>query len=288
VIERHRVQIRTAFGFREFTRGDEDQLAGWLARRSVRSSCARNISERQLLVRCRAERVESPGRVDRMVASARVAFDQRFCERTLLRLDPDCIARLEDLFTDTSEKQVEAWRARAARAYSSDLRPSPTAVRVTLLAALCWVRFSEITDALVDLLIALALKVNTRADKRVERELTEDLRRVRGKEGILFRLTETALEHPDESVRSAVYPVVGETALRDLVKEAKANERAFQARVRTVLRGSYSNHYRRMLPSLLGALEFARLAHRPLASHPHPQVRPHLQPLCAGPLPRTP
>lgn len=34
----------------------------------------------------------------------------------------------------------------------------------------------------------------------------------------------------------------------DRVVEAKANEHAFQARVRTVLRGSCSNHYRRMLP----------------------------------------
>lgn len=30
-IEYHRAQVRAAFGFREFTRGDEDKLAGWLA-----------------------------------------------------------------------------------------------------------------------------------------------------------------------------------------------------------------------------------------------------------------
>lgn len=30
-IEYDRAQIRDAFGFREFTRGDEDKLAGWLA-----------------------------------------------------------------------------------------------------------------------------------------------------------------------------------------------------------------------------------------------------------------
>jgi hypothetical protein len=29
-IERHRMQIRAAFGFRMFTRADEDKLAGWL------------------------------------------------------------------------------------------------------------------------------------------------------------------------------------------------------------------------------------------------------------------
>ncbi|TDP33018.1 Tn3 transposase DDE domain-containing protein [Nocardia ignorata] len=160
-----------------------------------------------------------------------------------------------DLFADASEKLVDAWRSRAARSFPSDLRDMPSPIMLTLLAALCWVRSAEITDALVDLLIELVHKVNTRADRRVEKELTEDLRRVRGKENILFRLAEAAVDHPDDIVREALYPVVGEKTLRELVKEAKANDQVFQARVRTVLRSSYSNHYRRMLPALLAALD---------------------------------
>jgi hypothetical protein len=139
-------------------------------------------------------------------------------------------------------------------------------VRLTLLAALGALRCSEITDALVELLIGLIHRINARADRRVERQLTEDLRRVRGKEAILFRLAEAAVAHPDDTVRTALFPVVGEKTLRELVREAKANEHAFQARVRTVLRGSYSNHYRRMLPPLLAALEFGchNTAYRPV------------------------
>ena len=60
-----------------------------------------------------------------------------------------------DLFEGVSEKLVEAWRERAARSYPSDLRNSPRPIRLTLLAALCWSRTSEITDSLVDLLIAI-------------------------------------------------------------------------------------------------------------------------------------
>lgn len=170
------------------------------------------------------------------------------------------------LFSDASEKLVEAWRARAARSYPSDLRAAPAPVRLTLLASLCWLRASEITDALVDLLIGLVHKINARADRRVERELAEDLRRVRGKETILFRLAEAAVEHPDDTVREALFPVVGEKTLRELVREAKASERVFQARVRTVLRGSYSSYYRRMLPPLLAALRFRcdNTAYRPV------------------------
>jgi hypothetical protein len=93
--------------------------------------------------------------------------------------------------------------------YPSDFRSSPRPIRLTLLAALCAMRAGEITDGLVDLLIALVLKIDTRAERRVEGELINDLKRVRGKEGILFRLAEPALEQPDETVRRALYPVVG-------------------------------------------------------------------------------
>ena len=83
-----------------------------------------------------------------------------------------------------------------------------------------------------------------------------DLKKVRGKHGLLFALAEAAVEHPDETVRQAVFPVVPEATLRNLVREAKATEQLFRQRVRKEIRGSYSNHYRRMLPRILEAVEF--------------------------------
>src|SRR5207247_2241076 len=135
-----------------------------------------------------------------------------------------------------------------------------------LLAALCSVRTAEITDGLVDLLIQLVHRINARAEQRVEGEMIANLRRVASKESILFKLAEAAVDHPDETVRRALYPVVGEGTLHDLVREAKANEAAFRRRVRTVLSASYSSHYRRMLPKLLAALEFRcnNTAYRPV------------------------
>ncbi|MBA8824775.1 hypothetical protein FHX42_002122 [Saccharopolyspora lacisalsi] len=249
-IKEHRAQVRAAFGFREFSRGDEDKLAGWLADEVCPVELREDRLRQAVLVRCRADGIEPPGRLDRIIGSARSTFEQRFCQRTVERLPEACVAALEalvadedssrrgllaelkadpgqvgletvlaeidkltavrqlglpdGLFTDASEKLVAAWRARAMRSYPSDLRDSPREVRLTLLAALCWMRQSEITDALVDLLIRLVHKINTKADRKVEHELTDDLRRVRGKEGILFRMAETALEQPDEQVRTAV------------------------------------------------------------------------------------
>ena len=76
-----------------------------------------------------------------------------------------------------------------------------------------------------------------------------------------------AVEQPGETVRRVIFPVVGgEKTLRELAPEAEANERAFKARVRTVLRASYSRHCRRMLSPLLGALELRcnNTAYRPV------------------------
>ena len=171
-----------------------------------------------------------------------------------------------DLFADCSEKLIAAWRARAAAAYPSDLRVMPQPLRLTLLAVLCWARTAEIIDGLVDLLIEVVDKIRTHAENRVEGELVRELKRVRGKQSLLFALAEAAVEHPDETVRDALFSVVPEATLRQLVTEAEANERAFQRRVRKVIRGSYSNHYRRMLPKLLDALEFrsSTSTHRPV------------------------
>ncbi|MBT2445369.1 Tn3 family transposase [Streptomyces sp. ISL-36] len=172
----------------------------------------------------------------------------------------------DGLFADCSEKLLAAWRARAIKMYPSDFRDTSEEVRITLLAALCSSRQAEITDALVELLVALVHKINARAERRVERQLTAELKKVRGKEGILFKLADAAIGKPDEVVRTALYPVVGERTLRDLVAEAKANEKVFKAKVRTTLRSSYSSYYRQMLPPLLKTLGFKcnNTAYRPV------------------------
>ncbi|MGH3235496.1 MAG: Tn3 family transposase [Streptosporangiaceae bacterium] len=109
-------------------------------------------------------------------------------------------------------------------------------------------------------------KTGARAENRVEAELLAGLRRVRGKEGILFRLAEAAVDHPGETVRRALYPAAGEATPRDLVAGARASEAAFKTRVRKALRSSYSSCYRRMLPRLPGALQFRsnNTAHQPV------------------------
>nr|WP_246268501.1 hypothetical protein [Nonomuraea typhae] len=142
------------------------------------------------------------------------------------------------LFEGVSEKVVAGWRARAMKMYPSDLEAAAAPVRLTLLAALCQVRQAELIDGLVELLVQLVHKISVRAEKKVEGELNAEFRRGQGKNGILVKLATAALELPEEIVRKALYPVVGERTLEDIIAEAKANEKELRTRVRTKLRGS--------------------------------------------------
>jgi TnpA family transposase len=90
----------------------------------------------------------------------------------------------------------------------------------------------------------------------VEKKLLNDFRRVNGKTNLLFQMAEAALNNPDEVVKKVLFPVVSENTLRALVKEYKSTGSAYRQQVYTVMRASYSHHYRRMVPEILSTLEF--------------------------------
>lgn len=116
--------------------------------------------------------------------------------------------------------------------FPSDVAACDAPVRYTLLAALCWVRQAEITDALVGLLVDLVHRINARAARRVEKELLGDLSSVLGKKGIFLKMCTAALNRPDDVVRDAVWTAVpgGERTLRKLVKELMAGSREVRER----------------------------------------------------------
>ncbi|MDP1771184.1 MAG: Tn3 family transposase [Kiritimatiellales bacterium] len=161
-----------------------------------------------------------------------------------------------DLFDKVSPLDLERCRKRVSVEVPRDLRRHPDAVRITWLAAFVYLRARSLIDDLVDLLIETIHQIGARAERKVDRELLEDLKRVSGKQNLLFELADATLAQPDGVVRDVVFPVVGEQTLRDLVKEWKATGPTYRITLRTVIRNSYKGHYRRMVPTLLAALEF--------------------------------
>jgi TnpA family transposase len=171
-----------------------------------------------------------------------------------------------DLFGHARSHEVERYSQRVAVEAPYELRRHADPFRLTALAAFAHLRGRSLTDGLVDLLIETIHRIGAHAERKVERELLDDLKRVTGKQNILFELADASLARPDGIVREVVFPVAGEQTLRDLVKEWKATGPAYRTTLRTVIRNSYSGHYRRMVPKVIQALEFRsnNEGHRPV------------------------
>ena len=172
------------------------------------------------------------------------------------------------LFGESPPKVVAGWRARAAVESPSHLRTHPAELRLTLLAALLHEREREITDTLVDLLIATVHRISARAEQKVTTELVNAFKRVGGKENILFQVAQASLAAPDDPVGQVVFPAVagGEQTLRELVHEFKTKGPVYRRTVQTTLKASYTNHYRRGLIKLLDVWSYAvsNTAHQPV------------------------
>ena len=187
----------------------------------------------------------------------------------------DALAKLElirdiglpvELFDGVLPHELERYRRRVTAEAPYELRRHPQAARLTWLAAFGHLHGRTLTDDLADLLIETIHHIGARAERRVERELLDDLKRVAGKQNLLFDLAGAVLEQPDGIVRDVVFPIVGEQTLHDLVKEAKATGPSYRTTLRTVIRNSYKGHYRRVVPEILQHLEFRsnNAHHRPI------------------------
>lgn len=181
----------------------------------------------------------------------------------------DAVRRLglpDGLFADWSPAELEACRQRVAVEAPFELRRHPEPTRLAWLAAYAHLRGRAVTDALVELLIETVHAIGARAEHRVEKEMLEDLKRVGGKQALLYRMADAAVEDPDGTVRDVIYPAVGEQTLKDLVREAKATGPTYRTTLRATIRSSYRGHYRRAVLDLLAALDFRsnNEAHRPV------------------------
>lgn len=195
----------------------------------------------------------------------RIGLESVFREITKLRT----IKQLElpdNLFSNIPQKIIKRYKLRAVSEKLPELRRHPEHVRYSILSAFFWLRCREITDNLIELLIQIIHRIGVRAERKVDKELLNDFRRVNGKTNLLFQIADAALNNPDGIVRNVVFPVVNENTLKALVKEFKNTGSKYRQKVYTVMRASYGTHYRRMVPEILDTLEFCsnNEVHRPV------------------------
>ncbi|MFJ3825551.1 DUF4158 domain-containing protein [Streptomyces nodosus] len=110
-IQRHRGEIRAAYGFRASTEEDQDRLAAWPATELCPVELSRDRLAAAVIARCRNEHIEppAPGQVRRLVGKAVKDFEKRFCRSTMDRLSHATRSRLEDLIAGAGGDQGDQW-----------------------------------------------------------------------------------------------------------------------------------------------------------------------------------
>lgn len=212
-------------------------------------------------------------RLDEMLAGSSGEEDFRASILTQLRSDParsslktvlreleklniiNTLAMPPELFQGIPDKVIHKYRMRAGTESITELRQHPPAIRYTLLVAFCHERRQEIIDGLVELLVQLLHKIKKNAEKKVVSSLVDDIKAVHGKNRLLYQIAEAALDRPEGIVKDVLFPVVDQETLTALVKEYRAKG-LFQKQVQVIIQNSYQQHYRRMVPKIMAALEF--------------------------------
>jgi len=162
----------------------------------------------------------------------------------------------DSLFNKIPTKVLKKYKQRVVSEKLMELRRHPDKTRYSLLAIFFWLRKREIIDNMIELLIAIIHKINVTAERKIDREILNDFRKVNGKNNLLYQIAELAIDNPDGIIKQVLYPVVNEETLKALVKEFKSTGIQYRQKVYTVMRASFSNYYRGMVPKILDILQF--------------------------------
>jgi hypothetical protein len=105
----HRSQIRNLLGFREATATDSEDMTAWLVQTVLASDQHPDHLKEQVLARFRALKIEPPtsDRVDRLMRSAVVTFEQTFFHQTHQHLSPPICEHLDALLDQEALKSEE-------------------------------------------------------------------------------------------------------------------------------------------------------------------------------------
>lgn len=162
----------------------------------------------------------------------------------------------DNMFQSIPQRIIKRYRQRVSSELLGEIKRHPETMKYALLAIFFWSRKREITDNLIELFISVIHKIDSKAVKRVEKEILNENRKIFSKNHVLSRLTELALDNPEGVIKDVIYPEFKPDILSELLKTLTIRDISYKSRVYTVMKGSYSRHYRRMIPKLLDILEF--------------------------------
>ena len=153
-------------------------------------------------------------------------------------------------------KLLRKYYQRAVSQSIWEFKEHPKEIRYALLALFLDTKRKTIIDDLIELFIQIVHKIKIKSEKKVERTLVKEIKKVSGKEKILLDMANTSLENPEGIIEKTLYPIVGgRKRLKALVDEL-CSKREYEERVYSAIRRSYSSHYRQIIPDILDLIDF--------------------------------
>jgi len=142
--------------------------------------------------------------------------------------------------------------------YPSAIKQMPETHRYALLAIFAFVKQRQITDNLVELLIRLVKKCLTSGERKLRKDLSQvvEIKNGCSKRVLLNTLITTILNHENEIIKDAIYPVVPKEHLLGEQNGEGKKSASYEGLLYDRVRRSYIHHYRRMLAPVLELLDF--------------------------------
>ena len=167
------------------------------------------------------------------------------------------------LFDGISQQILTKLRNRARPEDSYLMRRHPAPIRYSLLAVLLYFRQQEITDNIVRSFLELIRRIEKKADKSLEKKLVNNIKKVYGKNNLLYKIAKASTENPEGKVKDVIYQAVGLDVLKRIVTEfdVQTQEADYERSKTSAMQAKYSRYYRRMLKPVFNALVFH--AHNP-------------------------
>ena len=176
-IKYHRVQIRTALGFREPSVEDADRLVDWLTTEVVPHERALDRVPAAVYARCRELRLEQPTseRIERLVRSALASHEQQVTTAVRGRLSTKSVDALDGLLTPTKPSVADGELARA-QLVELKTDPGPAGLE-SVLAGIAKLQRLRAIGLPSDLFADVAPRVRQGYRQRVQIEEPYELRR---------------------------------------------------------------------------------------------------------------
>jgi TnpA family transposase len=181
--------------------------------------------------------------------------------------------KLSDSIVDSVDRKLlfKYYERVMAFAPSNILDFTPT-IKYATMAIFCRVRLELLLDSLTDTMIKLVKKMRSSAEKRVDRYILQEVKRVDGKFDILEKLAVLNAKNPKGIIEEKIYPVVSRDKLEAVIEDLQhRGSKWYQDQVREKMHTTYAYGNRGSLLSILRTLQMSedQIDYKPILNAIH-------------------